>query len=65
MFTQQELMAIIKICDAGVRAGGLEIAEMAIPICHKIRQMAQQQQQRIPQTVSGNSKPQHEVANAL
>ena len=38
MFTHQELLAIIKICDAGVRAGGLEIAEIAMPIVFKIKQ---------------------------
>jgi len=38
MFTHQELLAIIKICDAGIRAGGLEIAEIALPIVFKIKQ---------------------------
>ena len=52
MFTQQELMAIIRICDAGVRAGGLEIADLAVPITRKIRVMMQQQQQ--PQHMQGN-----------
>jgi len=38
MFNHQELLAIMKICDAGVRAGGLDIAEIAMPIVYKIRQ---------------------------
>jgi hypothetical protein len=41
MFTQQELVAIIRICDAAVRNGGLEMAELALPIIQKIRQSAQ------------------------
>jgi hypothetical protein len=38
MFNHNELLAIMKICDAGVRAGGIEIAEIAMPIVYKIRQ---------------------------
>lgn len=43
MFNQQELMALLKICDAGTRAGGLEIAEFAVPLARKIRSLIQQQ----------------------
>lgn len=41
MFTHEELIAILRICDAGCRAGGLDTAEMAIPIAHKVRRLIQ------------------------
>ena len=63
MFTHQELMAIIKICDAGVRAGGLEIAELAVPVTRKIRAIIQQQQQ--PQHLQQGNGMQLNSENAL
>jgi hypothetical protein len=63
MFNQQELLAIIKICDAGVRAGGLEIAELAVPISRKIRAILQQQQQQ-PQMQGNGMQPSAEGMSA-
>jgi hypothetical protein len=58
MFTQQELMALLKMCDLGIRSGGLEVADIAVPLCHKIRQILQQQQQR-------NTPPSQSQGNVL
>ena len=52
MFNQQELMALLKICDMATRSGGLEIAEFALPISHKVRRLLQQGQQGL--SMQGN-----------
>jgi hypothetical protein len=45
MFTPQELIVLIRICDAATRQGGLDMAELTIPISQKIRQHLQSIQQ--------------------
>jgi hypothetical protein len=45
MFNQQELLAIIRICDHAIKEGGIEVAEIAMPIVFKCRQTLVQHQQ--------------------
>ena len=40
-FTRKELEVIVRLCDLGVRQGGLEAANIAIPIAAKAQQMMQ------------------------
>ncbi len=46
MFTQQELITIVKLCDIATRQGGLEVANVAMPIVNKIQQQLQAMQRQ-------------------
>ena len=41
MFTQQELMAFDRICDAALKHGGLDMLGLVVPILQKVRQGVQ------------------------
>jgi hypothetical protein len=53
MFNQQDLLDIMKICDAAIKFGGIEVAEIAMPVVFKCRQniMQMQTQPQSPQLV--------------
>jgi hypothetical protein len=58
MFTVQELAAIVRICDAAVRQGGLDIAQIALPIAGKAQQLSQMmtRENTRPQLIHENSR---------
>jgi hypothetical protein len=60
VFNQQELLAIIKVCDHAIKEGGIEVAEIAMPLVFKCRQTLVQSQQgqgqQAPQLVRQQEK---------
>ncbi len=61
MFTQQELIILLRFCDMAVRQGGLEVANVAVPLSQKITQLSQQMQ--MPQhRQAGNGALMHSFA---
>ena len=40
-FTLEELNKLVQICDIATKAGGLQVAQEALPLVAKMQQMAQ------------------------
>ena len=41
LFRSEELNKLVQICDIATKAGGLQIAQEALPLVAKMQQMAQ------------------------
>lgn len=44
MFTNEELNVLVQLLDIATKAGGLGVAQQALPLAVKIQQMAQEAQ---------------------
>lgn len=53
MFTNDELNVLMQMLDVATKAGGLAVAQQALPLAMKIQEMAKNSQPAaVPQTVS-------------
>jgi hypothetical protein len=53
MFTNDELNVLMQLLDIATKAGGLQVAQQALPLAVKIQEMAKNSQPAAePQTVS-------------
>jgi hypothetical protein len=46
-FTLEDLNKLIQLCDIATKAGGLQIAQEALPLAAKIQQISQEMQRNL------------------